>query len=109
MLIPVAIWPATAAATAHATAQVFLGLWRPSGGGPNALLLLEKLIVLMEKLISWYFGEHVTGIVDDLLGTDSSTALREADASPPIDNGAENEITVDNGFVEIAGILEFFL
>lgn len=85
--------------------------WRSGEGvrGFGRLWQLQKLMMLMKKHLGWYLGEHVTGIVYCLLWSDGFTSLRETDASLQIDHRSEHEITVDDGFVEVTGILQFFL
>lgn len=63
----------------------------------------------MEKLFGWYLRKHITSIVNIPLRPDSFTSWSKTDATLQIDNGTENEITVHDGFVEIAGLVEFFL
>lgn len=59
--------------------------------------------MLIVKCFKWCFGKRATGLVG------SSSACREADAATWIDSRLELEITVNNFFFEIAGILGFFL
>lgn len=63
----------------------------------------------MEKLIGLYLREQITGIVDILLRPDRLTSVREADTSLQIDYGTKHEITMYDGFVEVAGVAQFFL
>ena len=65
--------------------------------------------MLIIELIGFNFGKEIASIVDILFGTNCFTSVCEADTSLQIDDGAKNEITVYDGFVEVAGVSEVFL